>query len=174
MVRLYVNYTAPINPPSATPYLSQSQIWAALQRKVRRAQDFVPAITSCTVLEEHDNVITRNVVFAPGFMGDAAKTVKEVCVSDEPTRVEFRQEDGTTILNVVGWGPGFGNEGNAEGGLGLYLTYLFEWERADLVRGSDQWEKEMEKYRKVRICICPSPELPSFSHFFTIATKRAI
>jgi hypothetical protein len=66
MVKLHLAYTAPINPPSSTPTLTRAQVWAGLQRKIRYAQEFVPVIESCNVLEEKDGVVTREVVFKPG------------------------------------------------------------------------------------------------------------
>lgn len=66
MVKLHLAHTSPINPPSATPVLTQTQVWAGLQRKIRYAQEFVPVIASCDVLEDKDGVVTREVVFKPG------------------------------------------------------------------------------------------------------------
>ena len=67
MVTLYLSHTAPINPSGITPVLTIRQIWAGLQRKVRFAQEFVPIIESCTVLEEQpDGTVVRDVVFKEG------------------------------------------------------------------------------------------------------------
>jgi hypothetical protein len=76
MVNFNVAYTSRINPAGATPVLNQAQIWAGLQRKIRFAQEFVPVIESCEVLEEKDGVVTRDVRFKKG-MGpkDQAKEV---------------------------------------------------------------------------------------------------
>lgn len=83
MVNLYLAYTAPINPPNASPVLSSEQCWAGLQRKIRNAPEFVGAITKCDVLEDKDGVVTREVVF--GARPDTR--VKEVCKSFEPMKV---------------------------------------------------------------------------------------
>jgi len=76
MVNFNIAYTSRINPTGATPVLNQTQIWAGLQRKIRFAQEFVPVIESCDVLEEKDGVVTRDVKFKKG-MGpkDQAKEV---------------------------------------------------------------------------------------------------
>ncbi len=67
MPTIHLSYTSPINPPSTTVTLRTPQIWAGLQRKVRFAQEFVPVIESCTVLEERDDgTVVRDVVFKPG------------------------------------------------------------------------------------------------------------
>jgi hypothetical protein len=76
MVHYHLAYTAPINPPSASPVLTVPQVWAGLQRKIRFAQEFVSAITDCEVLSEENGVVTRVVKFKPG-MG-ASPSAKEV------------------------------------------------------------------------------------------------
>ena len=96
MVTINVAYTQAINPAGATPVLTKSQIWKGLQRKVRRAQDFVPVISGCKVLEEYDNVIIREAYFGTKEDGETVpgqegKTVKETCKLFEPTKVRQYQ-----------------------------------------------------------------------------------
>jgi hypothetical protein len=85
MVNLTAAYTAPINPPTVTPVLSRTTVFAGLRRKVRRAQDFVPIIISCEVVKIEDNVVTRDIVFKDGT--GPPGTVREVCVEYDPTKV---------------------------------------------------------------------------------------
>lgn len=119
----YVAYTAPINPPSAEPRLSQSQIWALLHRKIWRAQDFVGgAILETEVISESKDtqgrpVTTRMVTFREGN-----RRVEEVVTTFYPVKVEFQQPNGSHISNIVSKGP------DDE----LYLTYTFEWMHPDL------------------------------------------
>jgi Domain of unknown function (DUF1857) len=88
MVAIHSAYTAPINPAGATPVLTRTQIWKGLQRKIRRAQDFVPVITECKVIEEKGNEVVREARFSvDGIPGQSAKTIREVCRSYEPTKV---------------------------------------------------------------------------------------
>ena len=87
MVNYYLAYTAPINPPNTTPVLTVPQVWQGLQRKIRFAQEFVSAITSCTVLEDKDNVVTRTVTFKEGL--GVATNVREAVKSCEPTWVSL-------------------------------------------------------------------------------------
>ena len=88
MVAIYVAYTQPINPAGGTPVLTRAQIWNGLQRKIRRAQDFVPVISGCKVLEDNDNVVVREAYFTIGGVpGQSGKSVREVCKSYEPTKV---------------------------------------------------------------------------------------
>lgn len=86
MVTINCAYTEPINPTGATPVLSKDQVWRGLQRKIRRAQDFVPIITGCDVLEEKENEIVREAHFKARD-GIPAHSVKEVCKSYYPTKV---------------------------------------------------------------------------------------
>jgi len=87
MVTFYLAYTAPINPPNTTPVLTVPQVWQGLQRKIRFAQEFVSAITSCTVLEDKDGVVTRAVTIKEGL--GMATNKREVVKSYEPTWVSL-------------------------------------------------------------------------------------
>lgn len=63
MLSINCAYTAPINPSGAQPVLSRAQVWKGLQRKIRRAQDFVPIIRACEVLEEREDEVVRMAYF---------------------------------------------------------------------------------------------------------------
>lgn len=116
MVNLNLAYTAPVNPSGASPaltrYLSHAiefltmlwpdlqscpnqlttlrdQLWQGLERKVRKAQEFVPAITGCDVVKEENNVVERNVTFKDG-MGHDGQTIREVCKLYKPAKVLSR------------------------------------------------------------------------------------
>lgn len=123
----YVAYTAPINPPSAEPKLTEAQIWALLRRKIRRAEDFVGgAILETEVVSETKDtqgrpVTTRMVTFREGN-----RRVEEVVTTFYPVKVEFKQPNGSHIANIVSRGPG--DE--------LYLTYTFDWVHPDLDDGA--------------------------------------
>lgn len=62
------------------------QVWKGLQRKIRRAQDFVPVIKSCDVLQDGENEVVREAHFADGH------SVKEVCKSYWPTKVSNHKQ----------------------------------------------------------------------------------
>ena len=55
-------------------------------------------------------------------------------------QVDFRQENGSTISNVVSDGPN-GTEGD------LHMTYVFEWFHEEIKAGSTE-EKEMRTKEK--------------------------
>lgn len=78
MVTFHLAHTSPINPPNTTPTLTTTQVWQGLQRKIRFAQEFVPVIESCSVLEDKDGVVVRDVVFKKGAgpKDNARETVK--------------------------------------------------------------------------------------------------
>ncbi|KAI2603950.1 DUF1857-domain-containing protein [Hypoxylon fragiforme] len=128
MVTLNLAYTAPINPPSASPPLSLPQVWAGLQRKVRHAPEFVPLITECTVLSSTTDAETGNLKVVREVRFDSGKLVKEVCVHFAPCRVDFEQTDGSTISNIASMG--------ADGE--LLLTYAFEWRHPGVEEGSEE------------------------------------
>lgn len=144
MVSINIAYTAPINPEGASLALTQAQVWAGLRRKVRHAEEFVPVIVACEVLQEEGEKVIREVVFAakggphnskPG----ENKPVKETCVHYPPARVDFEQEDGSTISNIVSKGPG------GE----LLMTYSFEWRHPDVAEGSAEAVGLEESHWKV-------------------------
>lgn len=96
MVAINLAYTAPINRPSQEPVLTMPQLWAALQHKIRHAEEFVPVITSTEVIEERVDdkkgvpVITRVVTFkgeAAPPIADKDGKVKEVCWEHSPCKV---------------------------------------------------------------------------------------
>lgn len=118
-----IAYTAPINPPSASPVLTYAQIWQGLELKIRAGQDFVGgAIVSTDVIStsqtEHGNPITvREVVFR-----DGNRRVQEECIAFKPMKVEFHQPNGSKVQNVI----------SQDGDGNLYMTYTFEWLHPEL------------------------------------------
>jgi len=56
-------------------------------------------------------------------------------------KIDFHQDDGTLISNIVSEGP----SGKPED---LMMTYCFEWRRPDVEEGSADMEKVMEQYKK--------------------------
>lgn len=137
MVTLYFAATAPINPPSEKA-LTQAQVWAGLQRKVRHANEFVPPITSCIVNKEEANVVHRTVVF------EGVRELTEVCTEYAPHRVDFTLADGSEVTNIVGLGPS-GNDDD------LHLTYAFKWIVADAEEGSKEAKEALDRQQKVSL-----------------------
>ncbi|KAG0046025.1 hypothetical protein BGZ83_008788 [Gryganskiella cystojenkinii] len=133
--------SVPINPPGSDQILNSSQVWAALQRKVRHPHEFVPAITSCKVVKDENNVVTRVVSFKDGPSG-----VNEVCTEYKPSRVEFVMEDGTKVQNVVSFGITADGKVDKEH---MILTYEFEWKApAGVKPGSPEWTELEAHYQK--------------------------
>lgn len=62
-----------------------------LQRKIRKAQDFVPVIESTEVLEDKDNEVTRVAHFRGPPDGGPGHSVKEVCKSYYPVKVGLKK-----------------------------------------------------------------------------------
>ncbi|KAK4541707.1 hypothetical protein LTR36_007416 [Oleoguttula mirabilis] len=133
MVNIHCAYTEPINPSGATPVLSRDQIWRGLQRKIRKAQDFVPVIEATDVLEEKDNEVTR-VAHFKAMNGHEAHSEKEICKSYYPTKVDFWQPNGALITNTVSDGPGLTEHD-------YNMTYTFEWRYPDVKDGSEEHKR---------------------------------
>ncbi|KAK3706095.1 hypothetical protein LTR37_012922 [Vermiconidia calcicola] len=138
MVNIHCAYTEQINPHGASPVLSKDQIWKGLQRKIRRAQDFVPVISECEVLEEKDNEVLRVAHFVDKD-GKPTHTVKEKCISYYPTKVDFWQPSGAVITNTVSDGPGLTENDYS-------MTYTFEWRYPDTTEGSEEHKKLMKSH----------------------------
>ncbi|GKU08365.1 hypothetical protein FLAG1_11178 [Fusarium langsethiae] len=143
MVVINLAYSAPINPSDASPVLTEAQVWKGLQRKVRKAQEFVAPILNCEVLNEEETEtgtkVTRQVTFDKDARGDADAVVKEIVHEFVPTRVDFRQPDGSNIFNIVS---------NDEDG-NLLMTYAFEWRHPELDADSDKLKEQRQKYSKM-------------------------
>ncbi|KAJ4365306.1 hypothetical protein N0V83_008926 [Neocucurbitaria cava] len=139
MVNLHLAYTGKINPPGASPVLNRDQVWAGLQRKIRFAQEFVPIIEGCDVLEEKDGVVTRVVKFKPGFgPGDSAK---EVVRGYWPSWVDFQQEDGSHVRNIIS----DGSSGDLDD---LHMTYAFEFRFPKIEEGSKEADEQLKKLKE--------------------------
>ncbi|CAP65899.1 uncharacterized protein PODANS_5_11020 [Podospora anserina S mat+] len=142
MATFNLSYTAPINPPGASPVLTQSQIWECIKRKVRHAEHFVPAITKTEILSESkegETVVSlkRRITFAPGGHPAGAENAVETCHFFEPCRVDFVGADGSAIINAVSRGPGVEAQD-------LNYTYIFEWRHPELEAGSEEAAKQRE------------------------------
>lgn len=150
MVTINLAYTAPINRQGDQPVLTESQVWEGLQRKVRHAEQFVPVIVACQVTKEYDNTIERDVTFAPSNTEGEAESkpndpIHEVCVLYPPMRVDFKQEDGSTISNIVSKGP----DGE------LLMTYAFEWRHKGVGDGNSSEEQRLKAEHERVSCSSP-------------------
>ncbi|CAK7243480.1 MAG: hypothetical protein STHCBS139747_005005 [Sporothrix thermara] len=144
MTTIRLAHTVPVNPPGATPVLTEAQVFAGFQRKIRRPQDFVPAIAACNVLSDADGVVTREVTFkpTPGTGGDRPLVATEVCTELPPHRVDFAMDNGSTVLNIV-------SAGSSAAPTDLYVTYVFAWKHDDLEEGSAAYEEAEAGHKKV-------------------------
>ncbi|RDB19592.1 hypothetical protein Hypma_013252 [Hypsizygus marmoreus] len=52
-----------VNPPGASPVLTEGQVWKGLGIKARNPQTFVPVITSCEIVHDDGNKLVRSVRF---------------------------------------------------------------------------------------------------------------
>ncbi|EMD00773.1 hypothetical protein BAUCODRAFT_118509 [Baudoinia panamericana UAMH 10762] len=136
MVVIYCAYSEPINPSGTSPVLSRDQIWQALQQKVRHPSGFVPIITGTDIIEDKGDEVTRIAHFQPP--GKPAHSLREVCKSYYPTKIDFWADSGALVTNLVSDGPGLTEHD-------YQLTYIFEWRHPDVEQGSDEHKKIAEQ-----------------------------
>ena len=138
----YIAFTAPINPPGASPILTRSQVWSCLEIKITSGETFVgTAIKNTAVLktgttEGGQKYTDREVNFSAGN-----RKVQEHCVEFYPMKVEFHQQDGSRVMNIVSQGVG-GEED-------LYMTYTFEWLHPELEGDEEGLAKKREMQQKM-------------------------
>jgi hypothetical protein len=97
-------------------------------------------IESCSVLEEKDGVVTREVGFKEG--AGPKRRAREVVRGYWPSWVDFEQEDGSFVRNII-------SEGSSGEERDLYMTYAFEWRLEHLKEGSEEVEREVERLKGV-------------------------
>ena len=150
MVVINIGHTSLVNPPESRPVITHAQLWSAMQRKIRYAQEFVPIIASCEVISEEADpaggdakVVTRDVVFkdGQGAKDQGGKPLREVVKSYYPAKVDFHQPDGAVVQNCITIGT------DADGTEMLYLSYMFEYRFPELESGGEE-AKKREKHLK--------------------------
>ena len=100
-----------VNPPGATPRLTQDQVWRGLMMKAENAVLFVPRMQSCTVLERWSDGLLREVV-------NDGRRFREKITFSAPVEVLFErvgtEDNAGWITNVI-----------SESEHGLLLTFTF-------------------------------------------------
>ncbi|KAG6845168.1 hypothetical protein H0H87_012964 [Tephrocybe sp. NHM501043] len=87
-----------INPPGATPVLTEDQVWKGLGIKARNPKTFVPMITSSEVVSDVGNKVVREVRFNNG------DPVRETIELHPSTIAYFEMEStGIRITNIVSY-----------------------------------------------------------------------
>ena len=148
MVTINLALTVPINPPGSHPSITHAQAWSALVRKAHRPQDFIPVVSSCTILTETPTRISSEVSFHPGV--GHARVIREVCTLHAPCRIDYELEGGSTAVNTVSEMPG------GE----LVLTFVFGWVHPEIREGSEDEKRlraghiEVELPRVVGVVAC--------------------
>ena len=111
-------FTAPINPPGATPVLTKAQVWAGLILKTHSAETFIPnAITGTNVISESEDASIGNIVLVREvLLRENQQKIKDGGTANKDARVDFVQPDRTFIGKIISEGAG----GQ------IYLTYILE------------------------------------------------
>ncbi|KAG6820389.1 hypothetical protein H0H93_001159 [Arthromyces matolae] len=86
-----------VNPPGATPLLTEEQVWKGLGIKARDPKTFVPIITSCEVLSDDGTNIVRSVRFNNG------EPTREDITLYPNTIAYFEMEGGKRITNLLSY-----------------------------------------------------------------------
>lgn len=137
MVTINIALTVPLNPPGSHPSVTHAQAWSALARKARRPQDFIPVVSSFTILSETPTRVSGEVSFHPGV--GHARVIREVCTLHAPCRIDYELEGGSTAVNAVSEMPG------GE----LVLTFVFGWVHEGVEEGSDEERRLREGHLEV-------------------------
>ncbi|KUL89364.1 hypothetical protein ZTR_03763 [Talaromyces verruculosus] len=130
MVVVYAARTLPVNPPEAPFVLKRDLLWQALQRKVRHATEFVPAMRSCNVISDKDDIVIRQCLLE--LPNGSMRNMRE-----EVTSHNEQWEDGSVTTNLVSHGAGTLDED-------LLLTYVFEWNYSDVEKGTAAEEEAIQ------------------------------
>ncbi|OAA66815.1 DUF1857 domain containing protein [Niveomyces insectorum RCEF 264] len=153
MTVIHLAHTVPVNPPGASPVLTQAQVFAGFQRKIRKPWEFVPAIESAQVLADEGGVVRRRVVFKPDASGSSSssseaadRTVVEVCTEHAPSRVDYELDNGSTVLNVI-------SAGSSGVATDLYVTYIFAWRHDELEAGSAAAEATEARHKEASLLL---------------------
>ncbi|CAK7225713.1 hypothetical protein SCUCBS95973_005956 [Sporothrix curviconia] len=142
MITIRLAHTIPVNPLGVMPVLTEAQVFAGFQRKIRRPQDFVPAIAECSVLADEAGVVKREVTFKPTGSSSHPHVAIEVCTELPPHRVDFEMDNGSTVLNII-------SAGSSGEPTDLYVTYVFAWKHPDLEVGSAAYNEAEAGHKKV-------------------------
>lgn len=113
----------PVN-PEGQPKLDRSEVWTGLEMKARNAPRFVKRMQSCTVIEEHPDGITRDIVIRDEHH-------RERVTFDPQNTVRFERIEGPTIGYIT-------NEIVTDDDGNLVLQFGFNLERKDMAAGSDE------------------------------------
>ena len=116
-----------VNPPGATPVLTADQVWRGLVMKAENAVPFVPAMSSCAVLERWADGLLREVV-------NDGKTFREKITFTPPVQVRFERLDSPEhagwITNVI-----------SESSRGLLVTFTFAVRLPGVASDSDEEQR---------------------------------
>ncbi|QDS71221.1 hypothetical protein FKW77_010411 [Venturia effusa] len=150
MTIIYAAVTAVVNPPGAEPFITQDQLWQALELKRIQPQRFLAVIDTCEVLENSNDTILREVKFKDGGGKFAAplvgKTVQERVSHHAP--VSSSSGAGVEIFNVIGNASRVLNIISIGANPGeMYLTFTFEWDHPEIEKGSSEEIAKQKQYQ---------------------------
>ncbi|EIN05083.1 hypothetical protein PUNSTDRAFT_146010 [Punctularia strigosozonata HHB-11173 SS5] len=95
-----ISATRPVNPPGCSTVLTEAQLWAGLEIKIRDPTTFVETVTYCELAEDHGDQIVRKVKF-----GNDPELVSEPCWFYPNTMARGTYPNGGFVEDVVSYGP---------------------------------------------------------------------
>ncbi|RJE21788.1 hypothetical protein PHISCL_05879 [Aspergillus sclerotialis] len=155
MVQINISTTTPVNPPSATPKLSHSDLWKALVSKARQPEEFVAVIDKCRIVSENPSGLRRAVLFK-GEENEVEEDVRFV----KDMKIDFHvPATGQAVSNIIS-----GLDSDPEH---LMLTFTFEWPHPG-IKDDDEMEirKLKEKYEALSRNVVP--------HTVAVARKMVV
>ncbi|KAJ4311309.1 hypothetical protein N0V84_010514 [Fusarium piperis] len=155
MVRAFGAGTLPVNGPNDKVKLTRSQLWQALQRKIRKPEEFAPPLSDCKVLKDENGVVLRTVTltlppFGQRFMTETVTSHGDLWVSFAPeisrpgcvrtvaeevfVQIKFTQAEGSISTNLVSFDDSLSEDS-------LWLTYTFEWEWPEVQKDTPEYDE---------------------------------
>ncbi|KAJ7773821.1 DUF1857-domain-containing protein [Mycena metata] len=91
--------TRPVNPPGATPILTEEQLWKGLEYKARNPTVFFPMITGTNMKSDEGNKFERDSTL------DNGAVITEHMELHAPTVVYAEMSIGWRVTNMISYGP---------------------------------------------------------------------
>ena len=103
MVKVFGAGTIPVNGPNDPFTLTRSQLWQALQRKIRHPSEFVPVISGCKVHKDEHGVVETNLMLTYVFEWDVP-SMQEGTAEHKELTVDMSKVSGSTLGQMASVG----------------------------------------------------------------------
>ncbi|KAF7289821.1 DUF1857-domain-containing protein [Mycena indigotica] len=94
--------TRPVNPPGASPVITEEQLWKGLEYRARKPQHFaVPMLASAKVTVDDGKKLTRETTFRYA----SQEVIVETITAYAFTIMYFEANTGKRTTNMISYGP---------------------------------------------------------------------